>query len=134
MTRSQGGRGKSAGRSGGKRTKSGGAGKAARQAASPVADQKAAIDTLARELAKTRSQLSEAREQQTATSEVLRVISSSPGELPPVFDTILENATRICVARFGILFSYDGKLFNKTAARNAPPALLEFLEQRGAFL
>ena len=78
--------------------------------------------------------LRESLERQTATSEVLRVISSSPGELNPVFDRILENATRICEAQFGILFRYDGRLFNKLAVRNVPPVLLEFMEQRGAFL
>jgi len=47
---------------------------------------------------------------------------------------MLENATRICDAEYGLLFSYDGRLFNKIAARNVPPSLLDFIEQRGAFL
>jgi GAF domain-containing protein len=76
----------------------------------------------------------EALEQFSAASEVLKVISASPGDLTPVFDTILESATRICEAEYGILMSYDGRLFNKIAARNVPQALLEYLEQRGAFL
>ena len=89
---------------------------------------------LLNELRQRTDDLTESLEQQTATSEVLQVISASPGELSPVFDTILESATRICEAEYGILFSSDGKLFNKIAVRNVPQALLEFLEQRGAFL
>ena len=76
----------------------------------------------------------EALEQFSAASEVLKVISASPGDLKPVFDTILESATRICEAEFGILMSYDGRLFNTIAARSVPQALLEYLEQRGAFM
>ena len=75
----------------------------------------------------------EALEQLSAASEVLKVISSSPGDLKPVFDTILENATRICEAKFGILCSYDGNLFKYAAARNAPPTFLDYLLQRGSF-
>ena len=60
------------------------------------------------EHADTRRQLSEALEQQTATSEVLKVISSSSGELEPVFEAMLEKATRICAAKFGALYLYDG--------------------------
>jgi signal transduction histidine kinase/uncharacterized membrane protein len=88
---------------------------------------------LLNELRQRTDDLTESLEQQTATSEVLKVISSSPGDLGPVFDAILENATRICEAQFGILMSYDGGLMHKTAARNVPPALLEFMEQRGPF-
>ena len=88
---------------------------------------------LLNELRQRTDDLTESLEQQTATSEVLKVISSSPGELKPVFDTILDNATRICEAKFGILCSYDGNLLKYVAVRNAPPAFLEFLQQRGSF-
>ena len=67
-------------------------------------------------------ELSEALEQQTATSEVLRVISSSPGELELVFQAMLENAVRICEANFGNLFLYEGDAFRIVALQSAPPA------------
>jgi len=77
--------------------------------------------------------LAEAREQQTATSEVLRVVSSSPGELEPVFQVMLENATRICGAKFGILFRYEGGVFHPAAMANVPPAFADFLDRQGSF-
>jgi two-component system, NtrC family, sensor kinase len=78
-------------------------------------------------------ELSETLEQQTATSEVLHVISSSPGALEPVFQSMLENAVRICEAKFGVLYRYDGKLFHPEALVGAPQALVEFHQKRGAF-
>ena len=77
--------------------------------------------------------LNEALEQQSATSEVLKVISSSPGDLEPVFQAMLENAMRICEAKFGTLYQYDGNEFHLSAVLGAPPALTEFFRQRGAF-
>jgi GAF domain-containing protein len=67
-------------------------------------------------------ELSEALEQQTATAEVLRVISSSPGELKPVFEIILANATRLCDAKLGLLNLYDGDKFRTVALYNVPSA------------
>ena len=85
------------------------------------------------ELRQRTDDLSESLEQQTATSQVLSVISSSPGELEPVFQAMLENATRICDAKFGTLFQFDGDLFHRVAGTGTPPALVEFQTQRGPF-
>ena len=76
-------------------------------------------------------ELSESLQQQTATSEVLQVISRSPGELEPVFQAMLENATRICDAKFGALFRFDGKFFHPAALVDAPPAFAEFFWKAG---
>ena len=67
------------------------------------------------ELRQRTDDLSESLEQQTATSEVLKVITSSPGELEPVFSTMLENATRICGAKFGTLYRCDDDAFPPAA-------------------
>ena len=72
-----------------------------------------------------RRDLSEALEQQTATSEVLEVISSSPGELQPVFQTLLENATKLCEAKFGTMYLREADAFRAVALHNAPPAYEE---------
>ena len=79
-------------------------------------------------------ELSEALEQQTATSDVLQVISSSPGELKLVFQAMLENAVRLCGAAFGTLFRFDNKLFHPAASVGTPPEMVEFQRQQGPFL
>jgi two-component system, NtrC family, sensor kinase len=81
------------------------------------------------ELRQRTGDLSEALEQQTATSEVLKVISSSPGELETVFQTLLENATRICEAAFGSMLQREGDVFRRVALHNAPPAFAQFHNQ-----
>src|SRR5262249_45346683 len=78
-------------------------------------------------------ELSESLEQQTATSEVLRVISSSLGDLEPVFKAVLKNATRICGAQFGVLFRFDSGLFHLSALLDVPPAYADFLSRQGSF-
>src|SRR5262249_17350006 len=80
---------------------------------------------LLNELRQRTDDLSESLEQQTATSEVLRVISSSPGDLQPVFEAMLANATRICGANFGNLYRRDGEEFHLVAHHNTPAALVE---------
>ena len=81
---------------------------------------------LLNELRQRTDDLSESLEQQTATSDVLKVISSSQGELETVFQTLLENATRICEAAFGSMLQLDGDMFRRVALHNAPAAFAEF--------
>jgi class 3 adenylate cyclase/putative methionine-R-sulfoxide reductase with GAF domain len=89
---------------------------------------------LLNELRQRTTDLGEALEQQTATADVLRVISSSPGDLEPVFQAMLEKAVSICDAKFGTLFRFDGSAFHLAARVNTPAALAEFQKQRGPFL
>src|SRR5262249_50034955 len=70
-------------------------------------------------------ELAEAREQQRATSEILHVISSSPGELQPVFDAILANATRICEAKFGSMYLSEGDAVRIAGMHKVPPSFVE---------
>jgi GAF domain-containing protein len=83
------------------------------------------VDSLRAANAELKKKLAEALEQQIATSEVLQVISTSSGQLEPVFETILANAVRICEATFGNMYLRDGEVFRIAAAHNTPPPLLE---------
>jgi signal transduction histidine kinase len=76
------------------------------------------------------NELRESLQQQTATADVLQIISSSPGELEPVFQAMLENATRICGAHFGSLWRFETGAVRLVSNFNHPPAFAEFL-QRG---
>jgi adenylate cyclase len=85
----------------------------------------AAQAVIAIENARLLNELREALAQQTATSEVLQVISSSPGDLEPVFATMLESAATMCDAKFGNIFRWDGDVLNLVATYNTPPAFSE---------
>jgi hypothetical protein len=76
------------------------------------------------------NELRESLQQQTATSEVLQVISSSPGELAPVFDVMLENARRICGAECGLLYRLEGRAFRVEAQIGVSPEFVDFIQQK----
>src|SRR5215469_747192 len=98
------------------------------QVREPQAELEQQLEACRRELAEAREQLAESLEQQTATSEVLRVISSSPGELQLVFAAMLANAMRVCEAKFGFMQRYEGDTWKIAAAQGAP-AYTEYLQQ-----
>ena len=88
---------------------------------------------LLNELRQRTNELTESLEQQTATSEVLRVISSSPGELQPVFQTMLVNAVRLCEAEFGNLFLHEGGTLRIVASHDVPGEFVEARRRRGSY-
>jgi two-component system, NtrC family, sensor kinase len=73
------------------------------------------------------TELRESLDHQQAIAEVLQVVNSSPGDLNPVFDTMLDKALRLCGAAFGVLWTYDGERVHAAALRGVPPAFAEFL-------
>ncbi|MDP3694037.1 adenylate/guanylate cyclase domain-containing protein [Bradyrhizobium sp.] len=81
------------------------------------------------EFAECRAERDHASAQQVATTDILRVINSSPGDLPPVFITILDNALRLCEAAFGFVTTYDGESFERAAQRGVPDVLAAYFSK-----
>ncbi|HMF20571.1 MAG TPA: GAF domain-containing protein, partial [Pseudolabrys sp.] len=87
------------------------------------------VDPIRSSNAELQKKLAEALEQQAATSEVLQVISSSPGELEPVFQAMLANATRLCEAKFGLLYRIEGNSARIISKLGIPQAFAEYLKR-----
>ncbi len=92
-----------------------------------VADLQRELANAQRELVERAAERDEALAQQAATAEVLKVINSSPGNLTPVFEAMLEKAMRLCEARLGILLTYDGSVYQTASLRGAPAPYVEFM-------